>query len=313
VFIVIEGEVEHTNGRVFIRGDVSMDEEGGNRSEFRHTFDQVIFDATREAPGCRITGVSFNDYNVRYMVVGRDAADCCAIEPTDGGRITGHSPAKNYNFRTYYPPPGGTGSGQSKWQLFASASCRADTSGSDGGEIGCNQIQVRPLKVHLAPIENGKACQRVYFKMPANNMSMYNRGFRDLFPIARVGGDSTLNGKATGFAIANVEWNQDRIQLYHRVRIRENGGDHSTYDSASRSTLIEAAVDAPGCKIKSVEAPALKGRADFSVDSKWWLGHGGTGLLERVWCRVNSNASKDDWRLGCTQFEYKHNLNITFE
>ncbi len=311
VDILIEGETEHTNGRVFVRGYVKMSDKGYG-SIYQHTFDQAIFDVSREAPGCRITGVSFHNYDKTY------------IKPEEGGRILAKSTKGNHGFENFLPSPGGTGRGQNKWQLFSSASCRGDAKGADAGKIGCNRISVRPLKVHLAPMQNGKACQRVQFSLPGQAMkSMYNRGFRDVYPVRRIRGDANVKGKVSTTAIARIAWDANRVRLYHRVRMQENGGDRTTYDSASTSNLIVAALDAPGCKIKNVSGGALAGQLRFVGDNQRWQGNGysvgsggadtGTGLLRYVRCRTNAGGN-DDQKIGCTNFGYRTRfLNIDFE
>lgn len=313
VSIRIDGELVRTNGRIIVRGSVDM-EAGGNvknrrllkankldTSHFRHTFDQSIFDVTREAPGCRITNVSYN----RPKNAG--------ASPSRGGEIYAKSPGGNHAFSPYE-------SRSSRRLLFTSATCRADVKGADAGQIGCSAIRVHSLKVHLAPLDNGKACQTISFPLPGNGGGMpYVRGgYRDLYPIRRIRGNSNVKGNIATNVISKVLWDAGRVRLYNRVRMAERGNDNSVYDSASTSTMIQAALDAPGCKITgvSVGGGALAGRADFVTKTQQWTktkDGTGKGMLDHVLCRSNEGGN-DDQKIGCTGFRYHGNvLRVNFE
>ncbi len=322
VYVLIEGEMVHTNGRVLVRGRVEMsDKRYSGGSKFRHTFDESIFSVSREAPGCRITGVSFSNYAHNWSSA--DTGESGESTPMSGGRIFAKSPAGNQAFRTYFPPTGGFGPGKDSRQLFASASCRTDAQGNDVGRIGCNKIAVRRLRVHLAPMENGKACQPFHIPLPGAALSTSHgqatakTSARDLFPIRRIRGDANVKGKVSGFALAKIAWDANRVRLYNRVRMSETGGDRTIYDSAATSNLVDVALDAPGCKITGVSGAPLNGRVDFERKSQQWTHFGGSGeldgLLKRVWCRTNA-GSNDDQRIGCIAFNYgRQYLYVTFQ
>lgn len=288
--VYIGGELTQTDTRLVMRGDIRMREDEANWTEFRALFKKVIFQAPQ---GCRIKKVESSRVHKPLQ---------------ERGRISGNLKGSK-QWKRLYAPRRGAGP-----QLIQSALCLGDTKGSEAGKIGCKEITLIPLRIHLERV-TGPVCvgQTVLLQGYVDSGS----GFVGVYPLARTRGDGEM-GRSPVKKQVNVSLKSDRNRIWveHHVQMKEYGGDQSTFKGSMTDVVYDVAQDSPGCYIREVEHPgnATGGKNEtINRDSPLrheWHGTGQSGFLKNADCRADTKG-KDNEKLGCRNITYSvHHLNV---
>ncbi|MEM6989133.1 MAG: hypothetical protein AAF721_01510 [Myxococcota bacterium] len=276
--VSVQASVRHTKRRLFVQGEVAIQE--------RH-------------PGAG-KGHAMRNGDTKYRSTFRSihaptippGCEIASVSPASG--ILSGGPHGNDFFEL-----SGTG-------LVQHARCRTDRRRRRHQDSSreCKDIDLGTVQVRLRPASTSCGTVVVAPQSPSVSMARHTAG------------DDDMGGNRPRVIIdAAVRSVGQRVDLESAVRIIEDGGDGTKFETHDVVELFDARLDAPGCRIRTVSPRAgslvaQTGRSNehratlFGAAGSPNTGVNATGVIDRAWCRTDSMAD-DRTLVGCGEVRFR--------